>query len=162
MVRPMVHSTKHYPQHSLETVTAGTVDNNVIVDAVAVGNKDDPKEVEEGNSVKAVYVEHWVRSGETSPGSYAYAIYKVPGGGAAFTAAQMAAIHDADNKKNILFFSQALTNNNTSNAIPVIREWVKIPKSKQRFGLGDRLIATHFAQALDSITCGFNTYKEYS
>ncbi len=162
MVRPMVHSTKHYTQFSLATVITGAVTNNVIVDAVTVGNKNLDKEVEEGSSVKAVYVEWWVRSGETSPGSFVAAIYKVPGGGAAFTAAQMASLHTSDNKKNVFFTSQALTNNNTSQAINIARGWIKIPKSKQRMGLGDRIILSHFAQALDSITCGFATYKEYS
>ncbi len=162
MVKPMVHSTKHYTQFSLATVTAGAVANNVFVDAVAVGNKNLDKEVEEGSSVKAIYVEHWVRSGELSPGSYVYAIYKVPGGGSAFTAVQMASLFTADNKKNILFTSQALTNDSNADAINIVRGWVKIPKSKQRMGLGDRIIGSHFAQALDSNICGFATYKEYS
>ncbi len=162
MVRPMVHSTKHYTQFSLATTVAGAVTNNVIVDSVTVGNKNLDKEVEEGSSVKAVYVEWWVRSGDTSPGSFVTAVYKVPGGGAAFTAAQMASLFTSDNKKNILFTSQALTNINTSQAINIARGWIKIPKSKQRMGLGDRIILTHFAQALDNITCGFATYKEYS
>jgi len=39
--------------------------------------------------------------------------------------------------------------------------WIKIPKSKQRMGLGDRIVVQTFAQALDMIDCGFETYKEY-
>ncbi len=162
MVRPMVHSTKHYLQSSLRTVVAGANDNVTHIDAVAVVDKNATNEVEEGSTVKAIYIEHWARTGDLAPGSFVYAVYKVPGGGAAFSTANMAALGSADNKKNILFTSQALLNDQDADAIPIIRGWVKIPKSKQRMGLGDRIISTHFAQVLDSIVCGFSTYKEYT
>ncbi len=162
MVRPMVHSTKHYVQHSLSTVVAGAVDNHIVVEAVSVAAKTAVFEVEEGNSVKAVYLDHWIRTGDTAGGSYIVCLYKSPGTGNAFTAAQLAAMGTAENKKNVLFFAQALANDQDADAIAVMRGWYKIPKSKQRFGDGDRLILATFAQALDMQICGFETYKEYS
>ncbi len=162
MVRAMVHSTKHYVQTSLNTVVAGAVSSVVLVSSVAVGSKNNATEVEEGNSVKACYIEHWVRTGDTAPGSVIFCLYKLPGTGVAFTASQLASMHDSENKKNVLFFSQGLSNDQDADAIAVMRGWYKIPKSKQRFGLGDQLILATFAQALDQITCGFATYKEYS
>ncbi len=162
MVRPMVHSTKHYIQNSLETITAGSVNNNTLVDSVDVGDKNLAQEVEEGNSVKAIWIEQWVRGATAVGGSFVYAVYKVPGGAGAFSAAEMAALQSADNKKNVLYMTQALSNDQLSTAIPMHKGWLKIPKSKQRMGLGDRIIASFFAQALDANICGMATYKEYS
>ncbi len=162
MVRPMVHSTKHYVQNSLATTLAGAVSNILIVDAVKAADKNTVSEVEEGNTVKAIYVEDWIRTNDTSAGSFVYCVYKAPAGLTTFTAAEMAALGDADNKKNILFCTQALSNVTTGNAIALHRGWIKIPKSKQRMGLGDRIIAELFAQVLDQNLCGFKTYKEYS
>ncbi len=159
----MVHSTKHYIQTSLATITAGASVNVTIVDAVAVGAKNTASEVEEGNSVKACYIEHWLRSSEISPGTFIAALAKIPGTGAAFSAAQLAAMNDAENKKNVFWMGMGLLNDQDADATAIMRNWYKIPKSKQRFGLGDRLILSIFAQgAIDLVHCGFATYKEYS
>ncbi len=162
MVRPMVHSTKHYVQPGLRTVVAGAVEAHVIAEAVQVVDKNIASEVEEGTSIKAIYVEHWARAGSTSPGSFIYAIYKSPGAGATFSVAQMAAMSSSENKKNVLFFSQALINDQDADAIAIHRGWQKVPKSKQRMGLGDRWLTAHSAVGVDSIVCGFETYKEYT
>ncbi len=162
MVRPMVHSKKHYVQHSLSTTLAGAVSSDIIVNAVETQTVGPPGFVAEGSTIKAVYVEKWVRTNDTSPGSFVYVIYKNPGTGTTFSAAQMAALHDAENKKNILYCTQALSNDQDADAIALYKGWIKIPKSKQRFGLGDRLVGTFFAQALDQNICGFETYKEYT
>ncbi len=163
MVRPMVHSTKHYVQHSIATIVAGALESMILVHAVAVGSKNSPTEVEEGSSIKAVYCEYWLRAGETTAGSFIATLYKLPGTGVAFNATQMAALNTAENKKNILWTSQGLVNDQDADALGLLRNWIKIPKSKQRFGLGDQLILEIFAQgAIDLHRCGFTTYKEYS
>ncbi len=77
------------------------------------------------------------------------------------TAAQSAALHAYDNKKNVLYHTQGLTNDADADAIPFIRQWFKIPKGKQRFGLDDTLLLAVHSQALDHVICGFMTYKEY-
>ncbi len=163
MVRPMVHSTKHYVQQSLNTITGSASSNIVIAVATKIVNKNVTNEVEEGASIKACYVESWLRAAGASPGSVITVIAKQPGGGANFTTTELAALGDAENKKNILFTSQGLVNDNDANAIAVTRGWYKIPKSKQRFGLGDKLVMQIFAQgAIDLVHCGFETYKEYT
>ncbi len=159
----MVHSTKHYVQKSISTITGGAVDTQSLVVAVDVADKNLVNEVEEGNTVKACYLEFWLRTLDTASGSFVAALYKLPGTGVAFTAAQMAAISNAENKKNILWFGQGLVNDQDADATPILRSWYKIPKSKQRFGLGDQLVLTVLAQSLiDIAICGFVTYKEYS
>jgi len=163
MVRPQVHSVKHYVQQSLRTVTASTVESTIVVLAENVSSVNAVNEVTEGNTVKAVYFELWLRTQDTAPGSFVVIVEKIISGGANPSAANMAALGSYANKKNILFTSQALINDQDADAIPVLRQWVKIPKTKQRFGLKDKLVLQVFAQgALDMTACGFETYKEYS
>ena len=65
MVRPMVHSTKHYVQQSIGTVVVGTNENTNFAAAVEVSDKNLVTEVEEGSTIKAVYLELWIRSAAT-------------------------------------------------------------------------------------------------
>lgn len=163
MVRPMVHSTKHYVQNSIATIMGGAQLVVSIATSVAVGAKNVPAEVEEGNSIKAIYFEEWMRSAELSGGSFVACIYKLPGAAVAFTTAQMAQLHDAENKKNILWTSQGLVNDVDADALGMLRNWIKIPKSKQRMGLGDQIVLQVFAQGgIDLHLCGFAVFKEYS
>ncbi len=164
MVRPMVHSQKHIVQTSIASITGGQSSDLIIVSAVDVANKDLSNEVETGNSIKAIYFEHWIKAGEASNlGSFIAAIYKVPGGGSGFTFAQMASLHTAANKKNILYTTQGLMNDQSGSATNIIKQWIKIPKSKQRFGLGDLIVFTISAAAtIDLDHCGVSLYKEYT
>ncbi len=159
-MRAMIHSKKHYVQKSLSTVLAGQANDTIIAFAKELADAKD--EVLVGNSIKAVFVEMWVRAGDTSPGSSLLTLYKMPGDGSVMTFADQIDLHAYNNKKNILYHTQGLTNDQDADAIPFIRQWFKIPKSKQRMGLGDALRLSISAQALDNIVCGFMTYKEYS
>ena len=161
MVRPMVHSTKHYVQQSIGTSVVGTPTNTNLVESVDVAAKNTVSEVEEGSSVKAVYVELWVRSAATSAASFVFVILKRPSALGNPTVGEMAALGDYTNKKNVLYVCQGLTNDVDSTALAVYKGWVKIPKSKQRFGLGDKL-SWHLSAIGQSLNfCGFATYKEY-
>ncbi len=163
MVRPMVHSKKHYVQNSIETIMASAVETKSIIVSVEAKDVDLANEVTEGSTVKAVYFEQWMRSGEAAGASYVAVIYKLPGAAVVFTAAQLADLHGSENKKNILWTSQGLLNQVTADAMTPIKGWIKIPKSKQRFGLGDQLVFQVFAQgAIDIHLCGFALFKEYS
>ncbi len=163
MVRPMVHSTKHYVQFSITTVIGGAVGTGSIVQAVAVVDKNAPAEVEEGSTIKAVYFELWVRAGDTVGGSGQMIIYKSEGDTTAASAAELALLNDWENKKNILYTTQGLFNDQDADAIAVYKGWLKIPKGKQRFGLNDKLRFTlSAAGAIDLHFCGFATYKEYT
>ncbi len=161
-MRAPIHSNKHYVQKSLSTILAAAVDVNDIVIAVTPSGVNLVNEVVEGALVKAVFIEEWFRTGDTSPGSFVTILEKVPGAQGPPSAAEMAALGTYNNKKNILFTSQALLNDQDADAIPILRGWIKIPKGKQRFGLGDTLRLVTFAQSLDIIRCGFSTYKEYT
>ncbi len=160
MVRPTINSEKHIIQNSLETVTAAAVVTNVLGQAVDVPGTSNT-DVRVGAVIKAVYNEKWVRTSDTSPGSFVYIIYKLPNGLPFPTAIDMAALNDWSNKNNILYTTQAISNVNTADAIPLHKGWVKIPKGKQRMSLGDVIAVSTFAQALDQVICGVSIYKEY-
>ncbi len=162
-MRPMIHSTKHYHQMTLTTVTTGAEVDSIIAEAVQVVDKNALNEVEEGASVKAVYVELWV-IGSVSNQFFTIILHKIPGGGGLATIADMAALGGFDNKKNIFYTTQGLASNDGIAApMPVIRQWFKIPRGKQRMGLGDRIALQVASRGSDNIIfCGFATYKEYT
>ncbi len=158
-MRPVINTEKHYVHKTLSTVLAGATDNIVIVAASAVPGGT-ATAVREGAVIKAVFIEMWVRTNDTSPGATSITLYKKTGGDTSMTATEAADLNSYDNKKNVLYHTQGLINDQDSSAIPFIRQWFKIPKGKQRFGLADVLILNVFAQALDNNICGFFTYKE--
>ncbi len=157
-----IHSVKHYVQISLSTVLAGQILVTNLAHAVSSAALGDSDEVIEGAIVKAIFVELWVRAGDTAPGSTLVSLIKVPGGGGLPNFTEMVDLWNYDNKKNVLYHTQGLTNDQDADAIPFVRQWFKIPKGKQRMGLNDKLVLTVSAQALDNIVCGFATYKEYT
>ncbi len=162
-MRPVIHSTKHYVQMSLTTVAAGALGTTVLVSAVPVLSKNLVSEVEEGATVKAIYIELWAIGG-AGVATQITTLTKFPSGQTPFTTAEMAGLGTADNKKNILFTSQGIIGNDgIANPSMIMRGWYKIPKGKARFGLGDTLELQIFAQAAESIQfCGFAIYKEYT
>ncbi len=162
MVRPVVHSVKHYVQLSIATVGAGAVVTDVLVSAVAVDDVNTVDEVIEGSIVKAVYVEYWLRAGSLTGSSGQMIIYKSEGDTTSPNATDMAALGDWSNKKNILYTTMGLYNDQDADAIAAFKGWIKIPKGKQRFGLSDKLKISCLATGIDLQRCGFATYKEYS
>ncbi len=164
-MRAPIHSKKHYVQISQATVAQAVADNVEIVSAIE-GASSLPQHVIEGATVKAIYVEFWLGTDSaTIVGSYTVIVYKNPGSGHGVTGAEMAALHDYTNKKNIFFTSQALSPPTDGGLIPVIKGWIKIPKGKQRMGLADKItlaIRNNNATAIDLNYCGFAVFKSYS
>ncbi len=163
MVRPMVHSTKHYVQTTLSTVTTGNTAFVNYATAVTRTVANLGNEVAEGSTIKAIYWEMWV-IGSVSNQFFTAIIAKIPGGGANIVQADMVDLFSYDNKKNILYTTQGLASNDgIAGPVAIYRGWIKIPKSKQRWGLGDKFqFAISSRGSDDIIFCGFATYKEYS
>ncbi len=160
-MRPPIVSRKHYVQVSLATVLAGASLATRLVFAVVPNAVDQEFEVAEGAIVKAIYVEMWVRAGNTAPGSTLVTVVKTKDGQTP-TFADMTALHDYNNKANVFYHTQGLTNDQDADAIPFVRQWIKIPKGKQRMAFGDSWWVMVSAQAIDNIICGFATYKSYT
>ncbi len=164
-MRAPIHSKKHIFQISQSTVSQGLAVTTTFVSAIEASSAT-PQHISEGAVVKACYVEFWVSQDSASTvGSYTIVLVKNPGNNATPTTANMAALHDYDNKKNILFTAQGLLTPNDGGQVPVLRGWYKIPKGKQRFGLNDTLqvvVRNNNATAIDINFCGLAVYKEYT
>ncbi len=160
-MKAIINSIKHYPQFENASTASGARINRIIADTVVVAST--VSQVLQGCVIKAVYLELWCRSQATSGNEtkFQLVIEKLPAGQTAITFTQMNNMETYPNKKNVLFFSQGVLGDLTTQAIPVVRQWFKIPKSKQRFGLGDRLIMSISATGFALDQCGFSTYKEY-
>ncbi len=164
-MRAVIKSKKHYVQISQTTINQAAI---LVTDLVRAEEATStlPQVVEEGAIVKAVFVELWLgNASATIVGSYQCILVKNPGGSSTPTATNMAALHDFVNKKNILLYSQAILPPTDGGQIAVIRGWIKIPKGKQRFGLGDTLelaVRNSNLTAIDVNICGGATYKEYT
>ncbi len=161
-MRPIIQSQKHYVQFSRST--AGTVavvnEDIILVTTVPTGAVDN---VKAGSIIKAVYVELWVLDAGND-GSAVVILGKNESSSFGPTFAQCNALGTYDEKKNVFFVHQGLTpNDGITSPRLVMRGWYKIPRSKQRFGLGDALRLSVCNNSLqDLFYCGFATYKEYT
>ncbi len=163
-MRPVIVSRKHYVQFTEFNTPSLTVTTQEWVDSVAVQDKNTPKEVEEGSIVKAIFVELWLvtDSGSVS-GSFVVTVEKFEQNVGPPSLSEMTTLDSYDNKKNVLFVSQGiLGNESTGNPTPVLRQWIKIPKGKQRMGLRDGVRINIAAIGAPNLTgCSFAVYKEY-
>ena len=163
-MRPIITSEKHIVQLNRATVAGLSIDKLNVVkviaqDAVATA----PVDVRIGTEVKAVYVQLWI-SGQNNVQSAATIIFeKFVNNAANPTVTDMALLNEYANKKNILKTFQGIVGDTGStNPVPVINEWIKIPKGKQRFGLGDGCRIIIQAKDTDIEFCGLSIFKAYT
>ncbi len=160
-MKPIIHSTKHYVQQSRSQVATVSLFGIDIIHSVegTVANAVD--EVVEGSTVKAVFVEMWLLD-SSNDGSFIVNLERIDALASAMNFTQSNALGTYKNKKNILYVTQGLSpNNGVGNPVPIIRQWFKIPKGKQRFGLDDKLKLNITNNGLNNLEfCGFFTYKE--
>ncbi len=160
-MKPIIHSTKHTVQAPISQVTTGTAENLLIFTSVVSTGANLATEVEEGANVRAVFVEMWLQN-QGDLGHSIVILEKLEQDQAGATFAEMGNLFSYNNKKNIFFTHEGLTANDAiGNPMPIIRQWFKIPKGKQRFGLGDRLVLTiSNPSANDLNRCGVFIFKE--
>ncbi len=158
-----INSIKHYVQIENAVIASAAVGASEIVDAKEQNAQSAASDVVEGSVIKAIYLEIWIKSNAsaTEDTKFQLIIEKIPQAGVAPTFTEMNNLQTYKNKKNVLFFSQGVIGDGTTQAIPVVRQWFKIPKGKQRFGLDDRFLVTVSATAFAINRCGFAVYKEY-
>ncbi len=164
-MRPVISSEKHYVQNTEFNTASGAVTTISYAIGVHVQDKDLPTEVVEGASVKAVFIELWLQSDvDAVTASYVVIVEKALGTVIPPTFTNMTTLNAYLNKKNILFTSQGLLADQTSgNPTPVLRQWIKIPRGKQRMGLGDKIRLNIAAIGTSAVTgCTFCTYKSYT
>ncbi len=157
-----INSTKHIINNVFTTVAAGVLASNVEADSVAVPDVANANDVRAGSVIKAIFVELWVLAASSAnPASIQINVEKTKGGQPTMTVAQSNALNDYPNKANILYTTQGIIGDDTNNAVPFIRQWIAIPKGKQRFALGDQLRVNIVALTVGLSNCGVSIYKEY-
>ncbi len=159
-MRPVINTSKRYNQYTITTIALGSIGQEFVVKSVAAPNAAVTSEVREGSKVSAVYIEMWIGSDDATVSSFNFSVEKIPGNGAFMTTAQASLLNTYPNKKNILYTAQGLIPPTNQSAIPVIRQWIKIPKSKQRMGLDDRIVLNMKAISNGINYCGFSLFKE--
>ncbi len=163
MVAP-INSVKHIVQRASVSVASGGLNSTVVVDAIAKdATRSNTSDVSEGAIVKAIFVELWLKSDADAGTSTQFVVTfeKLVSDAASITNAEMLALQAYTNKKNIFFTSQGVLGDLTTQAIPVIRQWIAIPKGKQRMGFSDRMIINTAPVGFAIDVCGVFIYKEY-
>ncbi len=166
MVAP-IHSVKHYVHRTNTVISSGNLAALVLVDAVAVSAAGaNAFDVVEGSLVKAIHLDHWIiNNAATGINTQFQAILeKVPTGAPGVTAGEIVNLGSYDNKKNVLhsFQGNLSAGIDGANATPYMQGWFKIPKGKQRMGLGDRIILSMLTTGQSCESCGLVVYKEYT
>ncbi len=158
-MKAIINSVKHYVHIPVAVVTSGARTSFQLVKATVAPATGAASEVREGSTVKAIYLELWV-SGVTADKTGNGLVMKVVGNSAVPSFAEMQNLGAYGQKKNILATHQGLMPTG-GNIVPLFREWIKIPRGKQRMGLGDFVFTIVSGTATNVNVCGFATYKEY-
>lgn len=162
-MKAIINSIKHIVQTSLTLIqeqTVGTVGIISVADAQATT----PNQVVVGAAIKAVYLEYWLMGESAQPCTATWIVEKIQNLAGPADQTEMQNLHDYTNKRNILKSGQGLIGDSNTNPIPIIREWIKIPKGKQRFALGDtlKLTVSCVGEADNGLEiCGLSIFKEY-
>ncbi len=154
---------KHYIPKSNATLSSGSISVLDVVTAVARGTvRTAVQQVYEGNTVKAVHLEYWIVGTQAvNSTQFVMIVYKDPSGNSTPTVSNLLNLQSYANKKNILYTTQGnLANNAAGGSIPIIRDWILIPRGKQRMGLGDKISVAITAVGESLNICGMATYKE--
>ncbi len=162
-MRSPINSVKHYVVNTNADTASAAIRNMAI--AATVVNTALPVntvDVQEGSIIKAIYLEYWCNGrGAAASTQFSAAFYKQQGGTNAMAVADLLNPMAYDNKKNIIYFTQGVLAQTGSQSVPLIRQWFKIPKGKQRMGVGDIWKLAMTATGETIANCGFATYKEY-
>ncbi len=161
-----INTIKHYVHQTRATVNSGAILGIKVAESVVAPATANAFSVKEGSILKAVHLEYWACNSDDTLliGQYEAVLEKVPSGQASITAAQIVNIGAYPNKKNILWTFQGLISPAIDGGpnIPIIRDWILIPKGKQRFGLSDELVLTFASTGSKGQVCGLATYKEWT
>jgi len=163
MVRPMIHSVKHLVQYPLDPIAASTTKVILLAQGVERTVANAAKEVAAGSTIKAIFIELWLQN-SGNDAEQIVTICKDSNNELGPIHAEMSALFTYVNKKNILFTHQGLSaNDGIGNPTSPMRMWIKIPRGKQRFGLGDTLVLSISNVSAGTLnSCGIAIYKEYT
>ncbi len=160
---PSINTIKHMLNIENAVVASATTRPIELADAVAQNAVTAVTDVVEGSLIKTCYLELWFKSNADAGADtkFQLVIEKVPAAQTSISFTQLNNLMGYQNKKNILYTTQGVVGDGTTQAIPVSRDWYQIPKGKQRFGLGDRLVATISTTGFGANVCGLSIFKEW-
>lgn len=157
MVQATINSDKHYVHFPVASVASGARTSLTVLDVDNdLGNA---SSVRVGAIVKAIYVEMWA-DGDTASKTGFACITKLGGTQSGPTYAETLNMTTYLNKKNVLESHQGLMPSG-GNQLAFFKHWVKIPKGKQRMGLGDTVKISISATGTAINFCGIVVFKEY-
>jgi len=158
-----INTVKHYVQHSSALLASSAVLTQILVTAIAAPATATSASVREGAVVKAVYIERWlIGDSAAAVSQFTLTVEKKRINEAVMTFSESQNLGAYHNKKNILYTTQGILGSvDGAPTVPVIRNYIAIPKGKQRFGLGDQLVV-NIAAIVVLRHCGIETYKEYT
>jgi len=162
MVKPIINSEKRIRQVSLTNVSPLGVGREFIAEVKRDPNLSDPTEIAVGTVIKAVYIELWLLATSQQPNTSVVAFLKATNGSDGPIPSEMLNLNAYGGKKNIFEMHQGLTGDANTNSSPFFRGWVKVPKGKQRFGLGDNLQIAITPITEDIQYCGVFIFKAYN
>ncbi len=134
----------------------------MVINAVPLPGVTNANDVRAGSVIKAVYLEYWITSDSSTVfGTFNITVEKKGQGATAMSFGQSVNLMAYPNKKNILYTTQGIIGKDVNNAVPILKQWIAIPKGKQRFGNDDELVVNFSAITQTQNVCGIAIYKEY-
>lgn len=161
-MKNIIQSHKHIRQDTVASVTVGAIANIDVAVATQNPTRSTSTHVDVGSIIKAIFVEYWIQSTDASTSSSIITVEKIVSSSPAMTYANSVALHNYPNKNNVFHTSMGLIADNNANPQPLIRQWIKIPKGKQRMSVGDKLRVNISGISAGVNYCGQCTYKEYT
>lgn len=161
-MKPVIQSTKHIVQRPLLLIGEQTT-SNISIARIALSPTSAP-DVVVGSLIKAVFFEYWLLGESSQPCTATWSVEKLQNDATPMTQAQGQILEDYPNKNHLLKIGQGIIGDSNSNPIPIIREWVKIPKGMQRMAIGDTIEfnISCIGEADNGLEiCGFALFKSY-
>ncbi len=158
----VINTIKHMVTETNTAVASGARKTVIVANCVVAPANADTTQVKEGSVIQALHLELWIR-GEGADGvdtQQNVYVEKVPAAATAMTYTQALNPMSYPNKRNIIFSSQGVLGDKTTNPIAILNGWYLVPKGKQRMALGDKWIITIAATGQPVGVCGLWIYKE--
>jgi len=151
---------KHLRQRTPTEVAFGAIFTEDVAIASQNPDRTASAQCDVGALVKAVYVELWFLTGDNQPGSTVVTVEKLPSGITPMTHAQSVNLHNYPNKNNLFYSTQGLVGDANTNPSPLLRQWILIPKGKQRMSIGDKLVVNITGLTNNISFCGMYIWKD--
>ena len=115
-----------------------------------------------GSMVKAIWVELWILGTGQQPSIFQVTLEKVQDTTLNMSHADALGLHNYNNKNNVFYTTQGLVGDANTNPIPALRQWIAIPKGKQRMNQDSafKLNVANLTATDDFEFCGTCIYKE--